>query len=79
MVAYLAEEFTIAPMRRLIKKFADIKISEEAAEEMRRMVGIYASEVAKAAVDNAQRDNRRTLLERDIKAAVRRDLEKVDH
>lgn len=78
-MAYLAEEFTIAPMRRLIKKFADIKISEEAAEEMRRMVGIYASEVAKAAVDNAQRDNRRTLLERDIKAAVRRDLEKVDH
>ena len=78
-MAYLAEEFTIAPMRRLIKKFADIKISEEAAEEMRRVVGIYASEVARAAVDNAQRDNRRTLLERDIKAAVRRDLEKVDH
>ena len=65
-------------MRRLIKKYADIKISEEAAEEMRRIVGIYAFELAKAAVENAQRDNRRTLLERDIKAATRRDLEKVD-
>ncbi|MBM3291824.1 DUF1931 family protein [Candidatus Bathyarchaeota archaeon] len=75
---FLAEEFTIAPMRRLIKKHADIKISEEAAEEMRRIIGAYASELAKAAVDNAKKDNRRTLLERDIKAAARRESETVE-
>lgn len=78
-MACLAEEFTIAPMRRLIKKYADIKISEEAVEEMRRVIGVYASELARAAVENAQRDNRRTLLERDIKAATRRESETVDH
>jgi len=78
VVFFLAEEFTIAPMRRLIKKHADIKISEEAAEEMRRIIGAYASELAKAAVDNAKKDNRRTLLERDIKAAARRESETVE-
>ncbi len=65
----MAEEFTLAPMRRLIKKRGDLRISEEAAEEMRRVVGEYASKVAEAAVDNALREDRRTVLERDIKAA----------
>ena len=65
----LAEEFTLAPMRRLIKKQGDLKISEEAAEEMRRAVGEVAQRIAEAAVENARRDNRKTVLERDIRAA----------
>jgi histone H3/H4 len=65
----MAEEFTLAPMRRLIKKQGDIKISEEAAEEMRRAVGEAAQRIAEAAVENARRDNRKTVLERDIRAA----------
>jgi histone H3/H4 len=69
----LAEEFTLSPMRRLIKKFGDLKISEDAAEEMRRAVGAYAQELAKAAVDNARRDNRKTVLERDVRVAWKKD------
>lgn len=72
----MAEEFTLAPMRRLIKKQGDIKISEEAAEEMRRAVGEAAQRIAEAAVENARRDNRKTVLERDIRAARVREKER---
>ncbi len=72
----MAEEFTLAPMRRLIKKQGDIKISEEAAEEMRRAVGEAAQRIAEAAVENARRDNRKTVLERDIRAARVRERER---
>ncbi len=72
----MAEEFTLAPMRRLIKKQGDVKISEEAAEEMRRAVGEAAQRIAEAAVENARRDNRKTVLERDIRAARTKERER---
>jgi histone H3/H4 len=71
----LAEEFTLSPMRRLIKKFGDLKISEDAAEEMRRAVGAYAQDLAETAVENARRDNRKTVLERDVRVAWKRGKE----
>ncbi len=63
-------------MRRLIKRFGDLKISEEAAEEMRRAVGEAALRLAEAAAENAKKDNRRTVLERDIRAARLRERER---
>ena len=72
----MAEEFTLAPMRRLIKKQGNIKISEEAAEEMRRAVGEAAQRIAETAVENARKDNRKTVLERDIRAARLREKER---
>jgi len=60
-------------MRRLIKKFGDYRISGEAAEEMRRAVGEYSLALAEAATESAKRDNRRTVLERDIRAALFKD------
>jgi histone H3/H4 len=72
----LAEEFTLAPMRRLIKKQGDLRISEEAAEEMRRAVGELAARIAEAAADNARKDNRKTVLERDIRAARLREMDR---
>jgi histone H3/H4 len=72
----VAEEFTLAPMRRLIKKHGDLKVSEEAAEEMRRAVGELAQRIAEAAADNAKKDNRKTVLERDIRAARTREMER---
>ncbi len=70
----MAEEFTLAPMRRLIKKQGDLRISEEAAEEMRRAVGELATRIAEAAAENARRDNRKTVLERDIRTARLREV-----
>jgi histone H3/H4 len=72
----MAEEFTLAPMRRLMKKFGNLKISEEAAEEMRRAVGDVASRIAEIAVENAKSDNRKTILERDIRAARMKEKER---
>ena len=65
----MAEEFTLAPMRRLIRKYGDLKISEEAGEELRRAIGEYGSKIAQAAVANAQLENRKTVLDRDVRAA----------
>ena len=73
----MAEEFTLAPMRRLIKKQGDLRISEEAAEEMRRVVGELAERIAEDAAENAKRDNRKTVLERDIRAARLNALDKA--
>jgi len=63
-------------MRRLIKKFGDLKISEEAAEAMRRAVGDAATRIAETAVENAKRDNRKTVLERDIRVASIKERER---
>jgi len=66
----LSEEFTIAPIRRLLKKAGDMRISPDAADEMRRIIGVYGTRLAELAVDNASREGRKTVLERDIKAAA---------
>jgi histone H3/H4 len=66
----LAEEFTVAPMRRLLKKAGDLRISPDAAEELRRAVGTYGLRVAQLAVEMAKSEDRKTILERDIKAAT---------
>jgi histone H3/H4 len=72
----VAEEFTLAPMRRLIKKYGDLRVSEEASEELRRVIGDYGSRIADAAVALVQREQRKTVLARDIRAAQRQ-IERV--
>lgn len=67
----MAEEFTLAPMRRLIKRYGDLRVSEEASEELRRVIGDYGSKVAAAAVAHARQEHRRTVLARDVRAAQR--------
>ncbi len=65
----MAEEFTLAPIRRLFKKRGDLRVSEGAAEELRRTLGEYGSSLAEAAIANASEDGRKTVLERDVAAA----------
>jgi len=68
----MAEEFTLAPMRRLLRKHGDLRISEGAAEELRAVIGEYGSRIAEAAVAHAAGEGRRTVLDRDIRSAVER-------
>lgn len=68
----MAEEFTIAPIRRLLKKAGNLRINEEAANSLRKYIGIYGQTIAELAVENAISENRKTVLERDIKAAASR-------
>lgn len=65
----MAEEFTLAPMRRLLKKAGDLRIGEGAAEELRVVLGEVGERLAEAAVERALAEGRRTVLVRDIKAA----------
>jgi histone H3/H4 len=65
----LAEEFTLAPIRRLFKKRGELRVSEGAAEELRRALGEYGSSLAEAAIANASEDGRKTVLERDVAMA----------
>jgi len=67
----LAEEFTLAPMRRLLKRFGDLRVSVEASEELRRVIGEYGERIARAAAANALREGRKTILARDVRAAKR--------
>ena len=62
----MAEEFTIAPIRRLLKKAGPLRISEEAANVLRECIGEYGFKIAQYAVENAEKDGRKTILERDI-------------
>jgi histone H3/H4 len=66
----MAEDLTIAPIRRMLKKAGDLRISEEASEELRRIIGEFGTVVAEEAVRIAKSENRKTVLERDIKRAV---------
>ena len=66
----MAEEFTIAPIRRLLKKAGDLRINEEAANALREIIGEYGMKIAEIAVENAEKDGRKTVLERDIRKAA---------
>jgi histone H3/H4 len=66
----MAEEFTIAPIRRLLKKAGKLRINEGAANKLRDYIGEYGQIVAERAVEYAKKDGRKTVLERDIKNAA---------
>lgn len=66
----MAEEFTIAPIRRLLKKAGNLRINEGAANKLRNYLGEYGQLVAELAVELAKKDGRKTVLERDIRGAA---------
>ena len=66
----MAEEFTIAPIRRLLKKAGNIRINEGAANKLRDFIGEYGQLVAERAIELAKKDGRKTVLERDIREAA---------
>ena len=66
----MADDFTIAPFRRMLKKAGDLRISEEASEELRRVIGEFGTIIAEEAVRIAESESRKTVLERDIKRAM---------
>ncbi len=66
----MAEEFTIAPIRRLLKKAGNLRINEGASNKLREYIGEYGKLVAERAVELAKKDGRKTILERDIRNAA---------
>jgi histone H3/H4 len=66
----MAEEFTIAPIRRLLKKAGELRISDEAVNALREYVGEFGLNMAEQAVHEARQDGRKTVLESDIRKAA---------
>lgn len=68
----LAEEFTIAPMRRLIKSVKNLRVSEDAGEELRQILGEFGLKLAEEAIHEAEKESRKTVLKKDVRAAADR-------
>lgn len=68
----MAEEFTLAPMRRLLKRVRNLRVSEGASEELRMVLGELGLRIAKESVAHAEGEGRKTVLRKDIRAAVKR-------
>lgn len=66
----MSDEFTLAPMRRLLKRVKDLRVSEDASEELRRIVGDFGLKLAEEAIRNAEKESRKTVLKKDVTAAA---------
>ena len=59
----------MAAMHRILKKSGASRVSDEAAEELRKVVEQIAGEIAKNAVDMSTHAGRKTVWAEDVKLA----------
>lgn len=64
-----SSELGVSPMYRILKKSGAERISEESADELRRIIEDVALAVAKSAVDMATHAGRKTVKAEDVKLA----------
>ncbi|MEM1944565.1 MAG: NFYB/HAP3 family transcription factor subunit [Nitrososphaerota archaeon] len=64
-------ELSSAPIHRIIKKAGAARVSEDAAEELKRVLETVGQIVAKEAIGLAQYAGRRTVKREDIDRAAR--------
>lgn len=64
-------ELSLAPIHRLIKKAGAARASEDAAEELRRILEDVGTAIAKEALSLAQYAGRRTVRREDIERAAK--------
>ena len=64
-------EFSISKMKEMIKSQGDKRVSEDAAEEMRKILEMFAGDVAEEAIAVARENDRKTVRREDIKEALR--------
>lgn len=66
-----SNELSLAPIHRLIKKAGATRASEDAAEELRKILEELGTAIAKEALSLAQYAGRRTVRREDIERAAR--------
>ena len=64
-------ELGLSPMYRILKKAGASRVSEESADEMRRVLEGVAESVARGAVEMAAHAGRRTVRAEDVRLAAR--------
>lgn len=65
-------ELQLAPMHRIIKKAGAERVSEEAAEELRKVLEEIGLKIAREALDFMRHAGRKTVKIEDIQIAVRK-------
>ena len=70
-------ELPLAAMHRLIKKAGALRVSDEAAEELRKTLEELAVKIAREAMDYCSHAKRKTVLKEDIKLALKKFIEAV--
>ncbi|MFB6213901.1 MAG: histone [Candidatus Nanohaloarchaea archaeon] len=63
-------EFSISKMKELIKSEGDKRVSRDSAEEMRKVLEMFAGDVAEEAIAIARQDGRKTVRAEDIRKAL---------
>jgi histone H3/H4 len=64
-----SSELGLSPMYRILKKSGAERVSDESANELRRVIEEIAESIAKNAVDMATHAGRKTIKAEDIKLA----------
>lgn len=64
-------EFSISKMKEMIKSQGDKRVSEDAADEMRKILEMFAGDVSEEAIAVARENDRKTVRREDIKEALR--------
>lgn len=64
-------EFSISKMKEIIKSQGDKRVSEDSADELRKVLEMFAGDVSEEAIAIAKEDNRKTVRAEDIRKALR--------
>lgn len=64
-------ELTLQPLRRMFKRAGGKRISDQAAEELGKLMEERAAQIALEAQRLSQHAGRRTVMRRDVKMAAR--------
>ena len=64
-----SSELGLSAMYRILKNAGATRVSDESADELRRIVEEIAGSIAKSAVDMASHANRKTVKGEDVKLA----------
>jgi histone H3/H4 len=71
-----AEELQLAPMHRIIRKAGAERVSEGAADELRKALEDIGVKIAREALDFAIHAGRKTVKSEDIEIAARKLLQR---
>ena len=64
-----SSELGLSAMYRILKKSGAERVSDESADELRRIIEEIATEIAKGAVDMTNHAGRKTVKSEDVKLA----------